>query len=57
MPNETRESHADDSRPLRAWGEPPEDANWDSTERAGSWLAGGIGLLLWTGLALLLVSA
>lgn len=57
MPDETRESHAEDSRTMPAWGEPPDDANRGAAGLAGAWLAGGIGLLLWTGLALLLTSA
>lgn len=57
MPDETRESHAEDSRTMPAWGEPPDDANRDSAGRDGSWLAVGIGLLLWTGLALLVTAA
>jgi len=57
MPDESRESRSENPPTLLAWGMPSDDARQDAAEIAAWWLAGGIGLLLWTGLALLLTSA
>lgn len=56
MPNDTREGRADTGQVLGSWGFPVEtlESRFDSPVL---WLTGGISLLLWTGLALLLTSA
>lgn len=56
MPNEIREAHAETIQLLFAWGL----ASADVQEDAGSaawWLSGGVALLVWTLVVLLLTAA
>jgi hypothetical protein len=55
MPNDTREGRADAAPILLAWGMPLEAAE-GTFEELTVWLTGGVSLLLWTALALLLTS-
>lgn len=55
MPSETRDGHPPGTPVLPAWGGPSaEGAEGSLLDGMLMWAAGGAGLLLWTGFALLL---
>lgn len=54
MPAETREGLPQGAPVLLAWGGPPGEARDSMLDGMLMWAAGGAGLLLWTGFALLL---
>lgn len=56
MPNDSREGVSETVHVLLAWGMPAE-AREDLAGTAAWWLSGGMMLLLWTALALVLVGA
>jgi hypothetical protein len=57
MPNENREVRADAIQVLLPWGMPSTEMREDFFSKAAWWLTGGVSLLVWTALALLLTSA
>jgi len=56
MPNDKSESRAEHLQVLLPWGSQAADAE-SAAGDAALWLTGGVSLLLWTGIALLLTSA
>jgi hypothetical protein len=56
MPNDIRETSAEASPLVFSWGMPGVDVQQPPMETATLWLAGGVLLGLWTGLALLLTA-
>jgi hypothetical protein len=55
MPNDTREGSTE-APVLLAWGMPATEAAQGTLEEMSAWLTGGVPLLLWTALAILLTS-
>jgi hypothetical protein len=55
MPNDTREARADSAPLLMAWGLPGAEVQEGPFDGA-VWLTGGVSLLLWTAVALLLTA-
>lgn len=56
MPNDSRDPRPDSPALFPAWGLPATEAYEDLSADAGLWLTGGVALLAWTGLALLLTA-
>jgi hypothetical protein len=57
MPAENRDARAETIQVLFPWGMPLADVADDVAGSAAWWLSGGVVLLLWTALALLLTSS
>ena len=57
MPNDVQDLHSDASPLVFSWGIPGSDAQQRPIETATLWLAGGLVLCLWTGLAMLMTTA
>ena len=57
MPDDTRERRAEAAPVFLAWGIPSVEAPEDLFDNAVMWVTGGVALLLWTGISLLLTSA
>lgn len=55
MHKESRQAHADTMHVLFPWGTPVPEGD-EGSGAAGLWLAGGVSLLLWTAVALLLTA-
>lgn len=56
MPNDAREARADNIQFLLPWGLPSAEAADDFLGSAAMWLTGGVTLVLWTALAMLLTA-
>ena len=57
MAIETRDARMDAGPVLLTWGAPATERHEGPLDSAVLWLSGGLALLVWTGLALVLTSA
>jgi hypothetical protein len=57
MPNDKSESRAENLQVLLPWGSQSAETREGEAIDAALWVTGGVSLLLWTGIALLLTSA
>jgi hypothetical protein len=57
MPNDTHDLRTDSATFFQGLGLHAADGSEGFLAEAGLWLSGGVALLLWTGIALLLTSA
>jgi len=56
MPDDTRERRTEAAPVFLAWGIPSVEAPEDLYDNVVMWATGGVALLLWTGISLLLTS-
>lgn len=57
MQHDTREARVESIQVLMPWGLPLAEDRENVRASAAFWLTGGVSILVWTGLALLLTSA